>query len=341
MSHQEMESMNELLSMTSFQLEEYVAQALENNPVLEADEHFTPRDEDIIPGDRPLSPYGRNVAANPTLRDVLMLQLMTTEKTVLLPVAEYIIGCLDRKGYLKRSIEELADETGLSREQVEQTVQVLQGFDPAGVCAGNLQECLLLQLRRREDCMPLSIRIVKDFLEPLARGELEQIAEDTGSTVAEVRQALKEIRTLNPKPGSNYSSPQPVVLPDVKADLWEGSLRVSVVSGPRLAINHYYLERLDLVDQLTREYLDREIEEGRQLIGRLQRRWEILSQVARWLVAGQQEFLFHGKELRPLTAADGAAALGLEEKTVRLAAEGKYLQYSKGSISLTSLFKDR
>ncbi len=338
MSHLENESMKKLLPMTSFQLEEYVAQALENNPVLEADEHFAPKEEDPIPGDRPLSPYGRNIAANPTLRDVLMFQLMTTEKKVLLPVAEYIIGCLDRKGYLKRSTGELAEETGLSQAQVEQTIEVLQSFDPPGVCARNLQECLLIQLRRKESCMPLSITIVERFLEPLARGELEWIGEDTGSSVEQVRQALEEIRSLNPKPGSNYSSPQPAVLPDVKAGLWEGSLKVSVVAGPRLAINHYYLERLELVDQLTREYLEREIAAGRQLIGLLQQRRELLTQVAQWMVAQQQEFLFHGQPLRPLTPKDAARALGLEEETIRLAVSGKYLQYSKGSVSLGSLF---
>ena len=117
------------------------------------------------------------------------------------PIAEMIIGNIDDYGYLKASAEELSATTGLPPEKILEVLKTIQSFDPAGVAARNLQECLLLQLERSGQQDSLEYRIVKDFMEALGKRRIPEIARGTNCEVDQVQEALQRIARLEPRPG--------------------------------------------------------------------------------------------------------------------------------------------
>ena len=132
------------------------------------------------------------------------------------PVAEAIIGNIDDHGYLKASLEEIAQATGRSVEQVQPVLQIVQTFEPPGVAARDLRECLLLQLQRAEQTESLEYRIIRDHMEALSRRRIPELARATETSIEDVQSALARIAQLEPRPGREFSSEEAhYVLPEV------------------------------------------------------------------------------------------------------------------------------
>ncbi|MEG2073441.1 MAG: RNA polymerase factor sigma-54 [Angelakisella sp.] len=337
-----------LLSMPANELRELVARELECNPTIEYDDSFYDGEASSRvggesgdgDGEHTLEPYeGNRTATNQTLREELRFQLVTGNFDLYLPLGEYIIACLDDNGYLKMTAESIAIATGRTTEQVEKALEILQQFEPTGVFARNLRECLLLQLRAISPRQPLAERIVSEFLEQVAQNRPDTIAKETETTLGQVKDAIVTIKSLNPKPGSGYYCERAAyVVPDIKVTAEGDSLRVSMIKGVSVHINPYYTDRLALVDPMTRDYLRDEIGKGRGLISCLEQRQKTLSAIALKAVERQRDFFLRGAPLLPLTMGEIATDIGIHESTVSRAVSGKYIRYAKGTMPLGELF---
>src|SRR5581483_11971774 len=158
-----------------------------------------------------------SLVAGTSLQEVLLEQVRESAlKQDLWPVAEMLIGNIDEYGYLKATLEELASSTGLPQERILEVLKVVQSFDPAGVGARDLRECLLLQLERTNQKDTLEYRIISDFMEALGKRRIPEIARGTGTEVDEVQDAMENIARLEPRPGRAYlADNDQYILPEV------------------------------------------------------------------------------------------------------------------------------
>ncbi|HPY30480.1 MAG TPA: RNA polymerase sigma-54 factor [Verrucomicrobiota bacterium] len=158
-----------------------------------------------------------SLVADPSLQEALLEQVRDAEIAEAdYPVAEAIIGNIDDHGYLKASLEEIAQATGRSVEQVQPVLQIVQTFEPPGVAARDLRECLLLQLQRAEQTESLEYRIIRDHMEALSRRRIPELARATETSIEDVQSALARIAQLEPRPGREFSSEEAhYVLPEV------------------------------------------------------------------------------------------------------------------------------
>ena len=158
-----------------------------------------------------------SLVADPSLQEALLEQVRDAAiAEVDYPVAEAIIGNIDDHGYLKASLEEIAQATGRSVEQVQPVLQIVQTFEPPGVAARDLRECLLLQLQRAEQTESLEYRIIRDHMEALSRRRIPELARATETSIEDVQSALARIAQLEPRPGREFSSEEAhYVLPEV------------------------------------------------------------------------------------------------------------------------------
>ncbi len=158
-----------------------------------------------------------SLVADPSLQEALLEQVRDAAIAEAdYPVAEAIIGNIDDHGYLKASLEEIAQATGRSVEQVQPVLQIVQTFEPPGVAARDLRECLLLQLQRAEQTESLEYRIIRDHMEALSRRRIPELARATETSIEDVQSALARIAQLEPRPGREFSSEEAhYVLPEV------------------------------------------------------------------------------------------------------------------------------
>jgi len=141
-----------------------------------------------------------------SLQEMLIEQMRESALAAdLRPIAEMLIGNIDDYGYLKATVEELATSTGLPADKILEVLKVIQGFDPPGVGARDLRECLMLQLERAGHQNTLEYRIVSDFMEALGKRRIPEIARGTGLDVDDVQDALERITRLEPRPGRAFA----------------------------------------------------------------------------------------------------------------------------------------
>ena len=189
--------------------------------------------------------FERYVSSDVTLPEHLMFQYQfaTVDKGCR-RVGKYIIESLDENGYMTSTTEEISRATGVREEKVCEALDIIHGFDPAGVGARNLSECLRLQLEARNELTPQMEEIIGKHLEDIANNRLSAVAKDTGMTVLEVQEAADVIRTLEPKPGRQFASEMETkyVIPDVIVEKIEDDYVVIIneSSTPHLTVSSYY-----------------------------------------------------------------------------------------------------
>lgn len=281
----------------------------------------------------------------PTLQEHLMAQLHLSG----LPaserrVAEFLIGSLDDHGYLTIGLEEVAEQLNASAEQVESALRVVQSFDPPGVGARSLKECLLLQWATVDDGNPLVPQLIKHYLDDLGAGRIPRIAEALGATCGEVQAAADMIRTLDPKPGRRFGRPDETryVVPDVIVERI-GREYVVIVNDapiPRLLVSSQYKAMLNgKVEQEARKFVEEKIQSALWLIRAIEQRRLTLYRVTEAIVQFQRDFFDYGfRHLRPLTLREVAEVVGVHESTVSRATSGKYVQTPRGTFELKFFF---
>ncbi|MFZ5827137.1 MAG: RNA polymerase factor sigma-54 [Bacillota bacterium] len=281
----------------------------------------------------------------PTLHEHLSAQLFlsglpNSERAI----AEFLIGSLDDHGYLTITLDEVAQRLGVSLDRVENALQVVQSFDPAGVGARSLQECLLLQWATVDDGTPYVSELIEHHLDDLAAGRIPRIAEALSTTCAEVQAAADMIRTLDPKPGRRFGRPDETryVVPDVVVER-VGREYVVVVNDnpiPKLRVNNQYRRMLNgQVESEARKFVEEKIQSALWLIKAIEQRRMTLYRVTEAIIQFQRDFFDHGlRYLHPLTLREVAEVVGVHESTVSRATSGKYVQTPQGTFELKFFF---
>ncbi len=257
-----------------------------------------------------------------------------------------IIGSLDKDGYLTLSVEEVAflantwPDVGI----VERVLARVQQFDPPGVAARSLTECLLIQLRQLDlDDQSLPARIVRDHLTLLESRRLDRIARDLGVSLEEVAEAAKLISVLEPKPGRDYSDGDTrYVTPDVHVHKVGDEYVVTLNEEglPRLRVSKFYRQMLggDGSPE-ARGYIQEKMRAATWLIKSIHQRQRTLYMVTQSIVKFQREFFERGvSALKPLVLKDVANDIGMHESTVSRATAGKYVHTPQGTLELKYFF---
>ncbi len=264
-------------------------------------------------------------------------------------VADYLIDAINEDGYLldfPEAVIHFREAMGLDAARVEKVLRVVQDFDPPGVAARDLGECLSLQLRQMPSGTPAvaeALSLVQKHLPLIARKDLVALRRASGFDEPTLRQALTLIQTLQPHPGRPYAAHESnYIEPDVYVTKHNGRWRVSLnrENVPVVRINPQYLgmvKRADSSrDQVT---LKNHLQEARYFLHSLQSRNDTLLRVAQCIVEEQRAFLDYGPEaMRPLVLRDVAGQLGIHESTVSRATANKYLLTPRGLYELKHFF---
>jgi RNA polymerase sigma-54 factor len=259
--------------------------------------------------------------------------------------AELIIGNIDDNGFLQSTPEEMALNSGISREDFEKMVDLIQSFYPPGVGARDLRECLLIQLKREGKEDSLEYKIVSEHMEDLGRRRFPEIARRMGISVEDVQKAADIIGRLNPRPGQVFAaSPQNYVLPDVTVEKVDGEYQIVLNNEqiPHLRISNLYKDIIasgNTQSSEVKDYIRDKIRSGKFLIRSIHQRQQTISSIAQQIVARQREFLEHGpSHLKPMTMAEVAEVVGVHETTVSRAVSGKYMATPQGVFEMKYFF---
>lgn len=279
----------------------------------------------------------------PTLRAFLLEQAAGLPAGDL-PLVELIAGSLDEDGYLRIPLEDLAFEAGVPVQDLRRILIQVRAFEPAGVAASDLADCLVLQLERRGEGNSLAIRILKHHLQDLARHRYDVIAHEIRVPVSEVTEAARRIAMLEPKPGRPFVLVEEQgVIPDLII-IAEGNdfvVRLNEEELPRVRISSEYKEML--AGQGGNEelllYLREKLKGARFLLRSLEQRRQTLLAIGNEIVSRQREFFRDGPQfLRPLIMAQVADAVGVHVTTVSRAVSGKYAETPQGLYELRYFF---
>lgn len=368
LSPQMVQSM-EILQMGSQELLEYIEEAVQVNPVLEADQAHGQTDEFSVlrrklewlestdtqnryyhqqdsEGDTdPLSNYGGIEDGEENLYFYVASQLQVLDlPTDLMAAASYLVESLNGNGYLDEPLSDLAQELGASEDLMEQALAIVQSLEPAGVAARNLSECLCLQLRRHRQDTALAQKIAANWLDALSKSRYNFIAKELGTAPEEVRAACDLIRTLNPKPGTGFSARENLtyINPDIFVVSFHDhfELLTNDYFFPKLQLSGYYKDLMEETeDQEVKDYLTDKIRQAKWVVRSIEQRRSTLMSCAECILDTQEAFFRKGPgHLVPMGLADVAAKLGVHEATVSRAIKDKYIQCSQGVYPLSYFF---
>ncbi|MFM2285523.1 MAG: polymerase sigma-54 factor 1 [Bacteroidota bacterium] len=282
------------------------------------------------------------------------------------PIAEYLIGNIDEDGYLRRDISAIVDDLAFSQNVLTDEANVLrllkevQELDPPGIGARDLQECLLIQLRRKEYQtveLKTAALILRDCMDELTRKHYEKISKKLELTDDELKAAIKEILKLNPKPGNSQSdSPKSTqhITPDFILNNNEGVLELQLNSrnAPDLRISRTYQDMLEhysktkkVSDKEQRDavlFVKQKIDSARWFIDAIKQRQQTLMLTMQAILEYQYEYFQNGDEtkLRPMILKDIAEKVFLDISTISRVANSKYIQTSFGTFLLKSFFSE-
>ncbi len=361
----------ELLQFSSLELKEYITNEIEQNPMLESlgsseefenlDKYTNDNDvdwkeyldkyDDISyrpQVDKNIKEYNYEsfVSYEPTLKEHLMSQLN------LIPldhkehkIGEYIIQNIDENGYLNISTEEIAKFVKCNKEVVEIILDIIQTFEPAGVGARDLKECLSIQVRNKKDASNYIVIIIEDYLEDLGYNRIQKIAKELNLDIQQVQDACDYIKRLEPKPGRSFrgnGEKVRYITPDAEIKIIDGEFIVILndVTGPRLNINNYYKELMKSGgDKNTIDFLNDKFNSAMWIIRSIEQRRNTIKRVIESIIKFQKEFFIEGeKALKPLTLKDIAEDIEMHESTISRATNGKYVQTPRGLFELKYFF---
>ena len=259
-------------------------------------------------------------------------------------IAELLIGNVDDYGYLNATLEELAIATNLPQDKIAEVLKIVQTFEPVGVGARDLRECLLLQLERTGHQETLEYRIVRDFMDALGKRRIPEIARGTGQTVDEVQDALTRIGRLEPRPGRAFL---PVVEQYVAPEVFvqkngdDFTVTTNDEQIPHLRISNVYKDLMSAGgnNAEVKNYIREKIRAGKFLIKSLHQRQATIANIGREIVKRQREFMEKGVScLKPMTMAQVAEVVGVHETTVSRAVSGKYMETPQGVFEMKYFF---
>lgn len=373
-----------LLQLSTLDLRQEIQQALDANPMLEQEDEFgeqatveTQEAEwsDSIPNELSVdsdwsdtyqdmpSPAGSSdgpdferQAAGQSLHGHLLWQLAMTDFNAREQlVAESLIDALDANGYLTQPLNDIRDGLrtqgleGLNQREMETILLRLQQFEPTGVFARDLRECLMLQLATLPDDTPLLVparRLVRQFLEALGKNDLRLLKRRLGLDDEQLEDVVSLIRSLDPRPGSAYGiTDDSYITPDlvVRHDNEGWHLELNPEALPRLRIQPDYASLIKRADKSQdNQFLKEHLQEARWLIKSLSSRNDTLLRVGREIITRQIGFLEQGEEaMKPLILADIAEAVDMHESTISRVTTQKYIHTPRGVFELKYFFSSQ
>jgi RNA polymerase sigma-54 factor len=293
--------------------------------------------------DRDDLPFENIVRSVSSLTDHLDEQLrFATEEPLTRRIGGEIIGNLDEDGYLRAEIQEIADRCQASGADVEKVLALVQGFDPPGVAARNIQECLLIQLKSDPNPDPVSVEIVEDHFEDLTRRRYPDIARALKLPLDRIMESVEEIMGLEPKPGRRFGgNDSRYIVPDVVVHKMGNEYTVVLNEDgiPRLRVNSLYRSLLRNSGDEARAYVEQKLRSAVWLIKSVDQRQRTLRKVTQSIVKFQREFLDKGLPcLRPLSLRDVGEDIGMHESTISRVTTNKYVETPQGLFELKFFF---
>lgn len=365
---QQMQLSIKLLQMSTYELKEYIEKEFSENPVLEAqyeiadekknDQHRLEYKEYIkyLESDNygsqsygeydmdEVSPF--TFISNPkTLKESLREQIIELPiESYLKSVCEYMIECLDSKGYLEMTLEEISKEINSDIKVVERGLILLQNLEPAGIGARNIKECLILQLNRRGENTEVLREIINNYLEELADNKYQIIAKKLKISAKEAQKCGDIIKQLEPKPSRGFYTGEDVkfIIPDAEIRNIQNEYFIIMNDGvlPKLSINPLYNEILTGdKDKEAVSYVKEKMGSAMFLIKSVDQRKNTLYRVLEKIVEKQRAYFEKGERfLIPMTLKDIAEEINVHESTVSRAIREKYILTSFGTIKIKDLF---
>lgn len=285
----------------------------------------------------------------PNLYEYLLWQLRLSPRSSepISQVAEVIIGNLNEDGYLQVSIEEIAEISQVDTATAMDALTLIHGFDPPGVGARNLQECLILQLKSLNLEGTLVEKILTHGFEELAGKRYKQLATRFKTSLQNILDAVKIIEGLEPRPGRNYSNEDPPhIIPDVYVEESEGKFIITLNDEgiPRVRLSNHYRRLLSYKNNLSSEeksFLKEKLRSAIWLLKSLDQRKKTIYRITESILKFQEDFFRKGiKYLKPLTLRDVATDLGIHESTVSRVTSNKYLQCQRGLFNFKFFFSN-
>ncbi|HEY3372657.1 MAG TPA: RNA polymerase factor sigma-54 [Prolixibacteraceae bacterium] len=386
-----------LLEIPAIQLEQRIKSELEENPILEmmednegddnyddsddassSEDEFTIEDylnDEDVPSYRLAAnnyskddklidmPYSSGISFHDSLIEQLGLADLKEEEKL---IAEYIIGNIDEDGYLRRDLLSIADDLAFHNnmevklEDLERYLELIQDFDPPGIGARDLQECLLLQILRKKgsDAACLAAKILQETFEEFTKKHYDKILRKFEITEIQLKDAIDEILKLNPKPGSSYNNPgaksNEVIVPDFLLDNIDGELHLSLnqKNVPDLQLNTTYMDLMktysvnktgasrDQKDAML--FMKQKLDSAKWFIDAIKQRHQTLQVTMKEIIEFQKEFFQEGDEtkLRPMILKDIADVTGLDISTISRVSNSKYIQTHFGIYPLKYFFSE-
>lgn len=281
-------------------------------------------------------------------------------------VAEYIIGNIDESGYLDRSLSAISDDLIFQQNidipvsRLEEILKVIQDFEPAGIAARNLQECLLLQLGRKEksEIVDYAINIITNLFDEFTKRHYDKIIRQLNIDEEILKEVIQEITTLNPKPGNNWGDSLSITLstivPDFTIDSYGGELFLSLNNRniPDLRVSREYSElfkgfsdnkeSMSLDSKNTVLFVKQKLDSARWFIDAIKQRQDTLQRTMQAIMDMQYDFFLTGDEsqLKPMILKDVAQRTGYDISTISRVSNSKYVQTSFGIYPLKYFFSE-
>ncbi len=307
---------------------------------------YSPRGGREIPADLPT--FASTLAEQPNLTDHLTWQLgMNASDERMKEIGRAVIGNLDSDGYLKATIEELQAIGGYSQEEVAQALRLIQDFDPIGVGAANLTECLCLQLKQLGEDGTAAEQIVRFHMDKVQNRRFKELAGILGLQMDDLEAEIEIIRGLDPRPGQKYNTERSMyIVPDVYIVKVDDEYQVLLNEDglPRLRISPTYrrmVARGAATDtpRDAKDYVRNKLRAAFRLIKSLEERQRTIFKVATSIVKFQRGFLDHGVEkMKPLVLRDVADDIGMHESTVSRVVNQKYMHTHRGVFEMRFFF---
>ncbi|AGF58865.1 RNA polymerase sigma-54 factor [Clostridium saccharoperbutylacetonicum] len=372
---QNMQQSIKLLQMSLHDLREYIDNEYSENPVIEINEEVNSQDDVINDEmstrneydakkiteelysdnyrDRSETNYSNEdvsplnfIEKKMSLKEYLQEQLVGTDiDQYTLSICKYIIESLDYRGYLEISTKELAEELTISEEIVEKALTVVQGLEPYGIGARNIQECLLIQSIKLNVFDNIIEKMILNHLENIAENKYEAVGKALNISPREAQRYGDLIKRLEPKPSRGFYTGEEVnyIIPDAEVKNVDGEFFILMNESvlPRLMVNKTYKDVLqNNKDSETNAYVKEKINQALFLIKSIEQRKNTLYKVLECLVDKQKEFFIHGKQhIKPLTLKEVAEKINVHESTVSRAVRDKYVLTSYGTIKIKDLFQ--
>jgi len=306
-------------------------------------------------------PYSEGESFQEYLSGQFHLKNLSEEQ---MQVGEYLIGNIDEDGYIRRSLEAISDDLAfqygweVSIPKIEKVLKIIQQLEPPGIGATHLQDCLLIQLKRKEKtpARDLAIRVLDDYFEAFSKKQYDRIERALNISDSEMKDIVKEITLLNPRPGnaweSNMESKMAHITPDFFVEVVNGELFLSMQENvPELKVNKEYNDMLNQYSkskQQTQErkdaanFVKQKIESANWFIDAIKQRSITLKNTMLAIIAIQRDFFLTGEEskLKPMILKDVSELCGYDISTVSRVSNSKYVQTNYGIFPLKYFFSE-